>query len=272
MIGRKEETHTTSRLESVPRARGGVSLGPISTGVVVAFGAMFLLSAIVGGVLAGLGYMEDGQIGTGDAIDAGIGAGIALVIAQFLSYLWGGYTAGRMSRGAGAANGLLVPLLALVAAIAVGGIATALGAQANLNLPFSPSRLPLENDTLVNWGLGIGIASLVAMFLGGLLGGLMGARWHTKLEHRELDQVDERIEEREVVHDRDSDLRRAPAVGRTSAGHDVTGADDSARTETFDRPSVAGHDDHSPDLPTRPSDSVGTGRTSDGTTTQSYRT
>ena len=269
MFGRKEETHSTTtstHLRDVPRARGGVSFGTVLTGVVVAFGAMFLLSALVGGVLAGLGYLESGDISTGEAIEAGIGAGIALVVAQFLSYLWGGYTAGRMSRGAGAMNGFLVPLLAIVVAIAVGGVATALGAEANLNLPFSTNRLPLENDALVDWGLGIGIASLVAMFLGGILGGLMGARWHTKLERREL----ETTEERHITHDRDTvDTRTA---GTAAAGTHTHGlGSEGSRTETFNRPAVTGHDDHSPDLPTRPADTAGTSRTTDGTTTQTFR-
>lgn len=194
MFGSKERTHTTtSTLDRAPTARGGVAFGPILTGVVVAIGAMFLLSAIVGGVLAGIGVTEG--LNPGDAVEAGLGAGIALVVAQFLSYLWGGYTAGRMGRGAGFANGLLVPVVALLVALAVGGIATALGAEANLNLPFTTNRLPLENDTLVDWGVGIGIASLVAMFLGGILGGLMGARWHTKLERRVGAEHQSKLEE-----------------------------------------------------------------------------
>jgi hypothetical protein len=234
----------------VSTARGGISFGAIMTGVVVALGAMFLLSALVGGVLAGLGYLDDGQLSAGEVVEAGIGAGIALVVAQFLSYLWGGYTAGRMSRGAGAANGLLVPLFALILAALVGAIATGLGAEANLNLPFSTNRLPLENDTLVDWGVWIGLASLVAMFLGGLLGGSMGARWHTKLEQREL-------EERHETHRDTVDGTR----------------DDDGHTETYNRPTVAGRDDHSPDLPTRPADSPATtASTHEGTTTRTYRT
>ena len=271
MFGRKEETHstTTTHLRDVPRARGGVSFGPILTGVVVAFGAMFLLSALVGGVLAGLGYMENGEISTGEAIDAGIGAGIALVVAQFLSYLWGGYTAGRMSRGAGATNGFLVPLLAIIVAIAVGGVATALGAEANLNLPFSTSRLPLENDALVDWGVGIGIASLIAMFLGGILGGLMGARWHTKLERRELESTETRAATHTTdTHANDTHTSGTPETG-TSRTHGL--GSESPRTETFNRPAVTGHDDHSPDLPTHPADSTTPSRTTDGTTTQTYR-
>ena len=166
---------------AVMQARGGVSGGAILTGVVVAFGAMFLLSALVGGVLTAMG-INQAEITTGEAVDAGIGAGIALVVAQFLSYLWGGYTAGRMGRGAGFTNGLLVPIVAILVAVLVGAVAAALGATANLNLPFTTNRLPLENDYLVNWGVGIGIASLVAMFIGGIVGGTLGSRWHTKLE------------------------------------------------------------------------------------------
>ena len=162
-------------------ARGGISGGAILTGVVVAFGAMFLLSALIGGIMAALGVAET-DITRGEAVDAGIGAGIAFVVAQFLSYLWGGYTAGRMGRGAGVGNGLLVPVVAIILAVLAGAVVASLGATANLNLPFTENRLPLENDYLVNWGIGIGIASVVAMFLGAFIGGGMGARWHTKLE------------------------------------------------------------------------------------------
>ena len=162
-------------------ARGGVSGGAILTGVVVAFGAMFLLSAIIGGILSALGIAET-DITRGEAIDAGIGAGMAFVVAQFLSYLWGGYTAGRMGRGAGVANGILVPITAIVLALLTGLIVAGLGATANLNLPFTDNRLPVENDYLVSWGIGIAVASFVAMFIGAAAGGAMGARWHTKLE------------------------------------------------------------------------------------------
>ena len=204
-------TTTRAPVGAAPRARGGVAFGPVLTGVVVAFGSMFLLSAIIAGVLASLGII-DTNVTTGDVIEAGIGAGIALVAAQFLSYLWGGYTAGRMARGAGVANGLLVPLVAILTAILVGGIAAALGASTNLNLPFTTNQLPTENGNLVDWGVGIGIASLIAMFLGGALGGAMGSRWHTKLENRTYD---------ETVADREVDLREhhtAPVATRTPVG------------------------------------------------------
>ncbi|MDP9225446.1 MAG: TIGR04086 family membrane protein [Actinomycetota bacterium] len=188
MFGR-DRTTSTPRVAAFD-ARGGVSAGAVLTGVVVAFGAMFLFSAVVGGILVSLGISNTPTA----VVNAGVGAGIALVLAQLLAYLWGGYTAGRMARGAGMANGLLVPLAAILVAVAVGAIVTALGATANLNLPsishFNP-QLPISsnalNNRVVNAGLWIGLGALLAMFVGGAVGGLLGARWHTKLERQALE-------------------------------------------------------------------------------------
>lgn len=215
-------TTTRAPVADAPHARGGIAFGPVLTGVVVAFGSMFLLSALIAGVLASLGLI-DANVTAGDVIEAGIGAGVALVIAQFLSYLWGGYTAGRMARGAGIGNGLLVPLVAILTAILVGGIAAALGANANLNLPFTTNQLPTENGNLVDWGIGVGIASLIAMFLGGALGGAMGSRWHTKLENRTHEEAVARREVDLRDHDRTRSETRTPvAAGARTGGAAAT--------------------------------------------------
>ena len=174
------------------RARGGLSIGGVLTGVVVAFGAMFLMSAIIGGILAALG-ISDTNVTRGEAVQAGAAAGIAYVVAMFLAYLWGGYTAGRMARGAGILNGVLVPILAIILALVVGAIAAALGATANLNLPLTTARLPVGGSgSLVDWGIGLGAAALVAMFAGGVVGGILGSRWHTKLERRREENLSSR--------------------------------------------------------------------------------
>ncbi len=230
MFGKNANTTrgTTETLDT--RARGGVAFGPILTGVVVAFGAMFLLSAVIGGILTALG-VSDPNVTRGEAVDAGLGAGIGFVVAQFLSYLWGGYTAGRMARGSGLANGLLVPLTAIIVAVAVGAVATGLGASANLNLPFTTNQLPLENDNLVNWGIGIGIAALVGMFLGGALGGGMGARWHTKLERN---VADEHTETRHEVDLRDRETPVAHHAATETPDHTTT-AQDAEHTSTSRR-------------------------------------
>jgi hypothetical protein len=222
---RKEQSAMTQEGERPVFARGGVSIGAVLTGVVVAFGAMFLLSALVGGVLAATGVDAD-ELASETTREAGLGATIAFIVAMFLAYLWGGYTAGRMGRGAGAVNGLLVPVLALIIGAIVAAIVTAMGADANLNLPFNESQLPIEGERLVDFGTVAGIVALAAMFVGGILGGMLGSRWHTKLERRAIDERESQIEERrraDVEKERDrlrderDAARRETAVERRPA-------------------------------------------------------
>lgn len=227
MLSRKRvEDDRNDRIEHAPKARGGVSLGGILTGVVVAFGAIFLLSALIGGVLAATNVGED--VTNGEVVDAGIAGGITFIVAQFLAYLWGGYTAGRMARGAGFLNGILVPLAAIVIALIVGGIAAGLGATAELNLPLQNARLPVDQDIAIDWGLGLGIAALIAMFVAGALGGGLGARWHTKLERKAADEVEGRH-----LSERPASDRERPQASRDDSSRTTT--DDSSRTTTPDR-------------------------------------
>lgn len=193
MFGRSRDdshadTTTVARRDGIA-ARGGVSFGAVLTGTLVAFGAMFVLTAVISGILVGLGLSED--LTPGEAAEVGIATGIGLVVAQFVSYMWGGYAAGRMSRGAGSANGALVALLGIVVGIAVGAIAAGIGATEDLRTPFNSSVLPADGEVL-RWGTGLAIAALAAMFFGSIVGGTLGSRWHTKLERRAVADHDER--------------------------------------------------------------------------------
>jgi hypothetical protein len=230
--------------------RGGVSAGPILTGVVVAFGAMALLSVLITGILVALG-LADADITRGDLVDAGIGVAIGLVIAQFLAYLWGGYTAGRMARGSGVANGLLVALVAIIIAVCLTAIATAVGANANVelpfrvNLPFSPQDIAGDSDAQT-LGLGMLIAALLAMFVGGAIGGALGSRWHTKLERAHYD---------EGADGRAIDLREreaAPAAATTTGRSGrITSKSTSTTPETTSTSTTPAAEEVPPPPPTR---------------------
>lgn len=229
MSSRQSPARTGTNSVEVDRARGGVSFWSILTGVVVAFGAFLLLSSIIGGILSALGIAEGGIPSGSEAVEAGIGAGIGLVIAQFLSYLWGGYTAGRMARGKGLTNGILVPVLAIVVLLVLGAIATFVannvsGVSAQDAQGVQELGLPLGK--LADIGTAIGIGMLVAMFLGGALGGKMGERWHSKLEEREM-------AERTSYEDGRNDRTDAPV--RTETVERTETRPTSSQTETVDR-------------------------------------
>lgn len=213
MFGRNRdnshEDRTVARRE-VMAARGGVSAGAVLTGAVVAFGAMFVLTAVISGILVGLGLSEN--LTPGEATEVGLATGIGLVVAQFASYMWGGYAAGRMSRGAGSANGALVALVGIIVGVAVGAIAAGIGATEDLRTPFNSSVLPADGEVL-RWGAGLAIAAVAAMFLGAIAGGSLGSRWHTKLERRVVTEREE--------HDRRGTSKRVEHHDTTAGGETI---------------------------------------------------
>lgn len=239
MFGRNKTTpdgQGTAGRERAIRARGGVSLGTILTGALVAIGAFFLLSSIVGAILSASGVTPE-ELANGDAVDVGVAGGIALLAAWFLSFTWGGYTAGRMGRGSGFLNGLLVPIGVLVLAALVGGIAWALGASDGWTLPSPTRQIQVEGQfTSVDYEVGLIAATVGVMFLGSIVGGLFGARWHTKLERRVETERNERLEEQRT-ETREDDVRdRGAAADRTH----VPSAADATQTPAADRTSAAG--------------------------------
>ena len=210
MFGRRNDTEAgygTEVRERPIAARGGVSIGTIITGGLVAIGAFFLLSSIVGAIMSNTGVTAE-ELADGQAVDAGIAGGIALLVAWFLSFLWGGYTAGRMGRGSGFLNGLLVPVGVFILAAIVGAITWALGASDTFSLPNPTEQLQVDGDyTSVEYGLGLAAITLGVMFLGSILGGLFGARWHTKLERRVEHEHHERVVEERRTEAHQVDVR-----------------------------------------------------------------
>jgi hypothetical protein len=173
--------HEQPRRRSV--IRGGVSLPAILTGAFVAMGAMVLVMAITAGLLAATGVISsNGTVQNGSFVRATVLTGVGLVVAQFLAYLWGGYTAGRMARGAGAINGLLVPIAAIIVAGGIGAVVGYLGTSVHLNYSFQTTRLPIDRDLRIHLSMAIAGAGVFAMFVGGIVGGVRGALWHRALE------------------------------------------------------------------------------------------
>ena len=89
---------------------GRVSLISIVAGTLVAFGAFVVMLAVAGGIAATIG-VDDLNLGSRDFRQLSVGGGIAVAVVLFLSYLLGGYVAGRMARRSGMVHGFLSLLL-----------------------------------------------------------------------------------------------------------------------------------------------------------------
>jgi hypothetical protein len=183
---------------------GKLSFTSALAGMLCAFGCFAVLAAIAGIVLRVTGVESTEDI-SGDWRDVGVGTGIALAIVLFLSYLFGGYVAGRMARRAGALNGLLAFVLGV---LVVAGIGAAVGTQTDTDTMMSNLRsigVPTSGEEWAAIGSIAGAVALACMLLGSILGGMLGERWHGKLLTRALDPSygGEVVD----VRDRDADVR-----------------------------------------------------------------
>lgn len=157
---------------------------PISVlaGTLVAFGAVTLVAAAAGAAGSALGLHTSG-ISTHEWRQTGIVAAAIGAVVLFVSFWFGGYTAGRMSRRAGARHGVLVFLLSVVLIGVISLIAWAVRDSVHVDIAANlrDNGVPTNRSTWSDIGLGAGIAGAVAMLLGSIVGGIRGDRWHGRL-------------------------------------------------------------------------------------------
>lgn len=165
---------------------GWKRLSPASllAGVLVAYGAFAVLAGIAGGILEAVD--ADTDIGA-RWDDLGVAAGLVVAGLLFLSYLFGGYVAGRMARRAGSLHGAGTFVLGVLVAA---GVAVLVRQAAGSDAVVENLRdlgLPTTGDEWRDVGTVAGLTSLGGMLVGALLGGILGERWHAKLLSRAVD-------------------------------------------------------------------------------------
>ena len=167
-----------------------MKFGSCFFGWLTASGTAVLLAAIVTGIGAALGLsrnVETADTAAAGTASVGLVGGITLLAIIFVSYLAGGYVAGRMARFNGLKQGLGVWLWAVIIAILAAAAGLLAGARfdvlAQLN---SFPRLPLNEGTLTTGGIIVAIGVVAASLIGALLGGLAGMRYHRRVDRVRL--------------------------------------------------------------------------------------
>jgi hypothetical protein len=166
---------------------GRVSVASAFAGTLAAFGGAVLLLAMTSVIAAGSDLDE--RLADASWREAGAAGGIILAGVLFVSYAFGGYSAGRMARRSGLMHGVLVFLTSLVGLAVVTAVAQML-TDASTDAVMRNLRsvgVPTNGDEWRDVVSAAGIGSLAAMFLGSCLGGLWGDRWHNRLLARALD-------------------------------------------------------------------------------------
>lgn len=217
---------------------GSVSAVSVLAGVLVAYGAMAVLAAIVAAV-AGALNIDSADLSPEDWTEAGIGAAIALGAVLLVSYFFGGYVAGRMGRRAGLAHGLAVFVVGiLIVAVVAGAAAIASDGDAVAD-ELRNRGLPTSADDWRDVGLATSLGLLAAMAVGALAGGIKGERWHGLLVTRAQDpsrgpaaqrqhEIDLAAEERREADRREAERLEAErtASDRRTGATSASAADD----------------------------------------------
>lgn len=162
---------------------GGLDVPASLTGMLVAFAMLLILAGLASAAFGAIAF----QTGTaGNQTELSVGALITAGVVLFLSFLVGGWAAGRMARYSGAVNGLMVAVWFLILLAVLAGLGAIAGDAYNLfgDLQVAKANLPdwFSADTVDTGATVSAIAFGVVMFLGAILGGLWGQHFHRKAD------------------------------------------------------------------------------------------
>ncbi len=177
--------HARDAIDAQHARFGGIKWGAAFFGWLSANGLAVLLIALLSAAGVALGLTQgvpSTEEATQQADTIGIVGGIALLVVLFLSYLAGGYVAGRMARFTGVGQGVAVWLVGLVVVLLLSGAAAALGTEYNVLARLQLPRIPVGEGTATTAGLVALAAAAGASLVGALLGGGLGTRYHRRVD------------------------------------------------------------------------------------------
>jgi amino acid transporter len=173
---------TVEEARAMQRDRfGGADGTAIFFGWLSAFGLAALLLAVVAAAGTRIGFTNN--VSTQDATGTiGIVGAAILVVILLISYLGGGYAAGRIARFDGARQGLRVWLLGLLVTIAAAVAGWIGGSQYNIYEQLNLPRIPVDEGDIAT----LAIVTLAVVLLGTLVaaiaGGKAGERYHARVD------------------------------------------------------------------------------------------
>ena len=177
---------------------GGVDTPAAIMGMFAAIGVLTFLVGLFGAGSATIPFQLNAFDLDGNAVELAIGGVLIAVVVVFVSFLLGGWAAGRMARYDGGINGLATALWALLLVAIFGALGVWVGAEYNA---FQRAGLPdwfsqFRGDDVTTLGIVAAILAIAAMFLGAYWGGKWGERYHERADAALTHQraVDDKVE------------------------------------------------------------------------------
>jgi MFS family permease len=161
---------------------GGIDIPATLIGMLVAIALLVILGGIAAGAVSAFGYQTG--IEEGRTEDVTVGGMIAGIVVLLLSFLVGGWTAGRMARYDGVKNGVMVVVWTIILVAILSALAAAAGDEYNV---LARAELPrFDRDVVATGAIVSALVALAAMLVGSVLGGIWGAMYHKRADREIL--------------------------------------------------------------------------------------
>jgi hypothetical protein len=165
------------------RARfGGMHIGAQLVGMLAALALVVLLGGLVGAAIGGIAY----QTGLdASAREISVGSLVSGFVVLVVSFLIGGWAAGRMARYDGRINGLMSAVWFFVLGAILAGLGIWLGSEYNV-----ADRVDMPDwfgtwfnrDTVTTGAFVSGVLAILLILGSGYLGGWLGERMHRRAD------------------------------------------------------------------------------------------
>ncbi len=163
---------------------GGVDTPAALMGMFAAMGVLVFLGALIGAGAGQLTFQLNAFDIEGNTVELAWAGVVAAAVVVFVSFVCGGWVAGRSARYDGGINGLASALWMLLLIAVFAALGAWVGPEYNA---FRLAGLPdwfsqFRPDDLTTIGLVGGILGTLAMFAGGYLGGTFGEKHHRRVD------------------------------------------------------------------------------------------
>ena len=153
-------------------------------GMFTALGVLVFLGALIAAGNAGIDYQLNQIDIDGNLQEVEVVGAIVAILAVLVSFIAGGWAAGRMARYDGAINGVGAALWFVLAAAVFGALGLWFGQEYNA---FALAELPnwfgqIGADEVTLKSIAGALAGIVAAILGGGIGGMLGEQYHRDVD------------------------------------------------------------------------------------------
>jgi hypothetical protein len=185
MTIRKERvTGTEADMGSIRERFGGADPLAGFLGMFTALGVLVFIGVLIAAGNAGIDYQLNQIDIDGNLQEVEVIGSIVAILAVLVSFIAGGWAAGRMARYDGAINGVGTALWFILAVAVFGALGLWFGQDYNA---FAMAELPnwfgqVGADEVTLKSIAGALAGAVAAVLGGGIGGMLGEQYHREVD------------------------------------------------------------------------------------------